>query len=89
MGHYRLVIEGTGIHHNTPPAFFDADQQLVDLARKLKASGHSLNSVRFEMRPTHTSIEITHSTELLPVVNESPLERIAREANLTPLDPNV
>jgi hypothetical protein len=51
MGNWRIVIEGTGPHHNNPPDVTpfpnDADKLAVEAAALLKGAGHRILSVSF------------------------------------------
>lgn len=64
MGNWRIVIEGTGPHHNgstgekdletgvivyTPKVPSDADKNMWEFIDKLKQFGHKINLGRFEV----------------------------------------
>lgn len=51
MGQYRIVIEGTGCHHNgdRQPPIVDADREAQALTDKLRENGHSVTAARFEL----------------------------------------
>lgn len=56
MGRYRITIEGTGTHHNTPESHargtIDAEKALAGLVVALRAAGHSITKAEFELVST-------------------------------------
>lgn len=59
MGTWRIVIEGTGCHHNDLAGVVDSNVEAQKLVDALKAGGHSLAVARFELTGRHGVVTST------------------------------